>query len=327
MIKIGIIGAGPNAAGHARYHSESDRAKVVWVADPDSVRASSLAAECSARSLSDFACGLDEVDAVVVSSPNFLHRDHAVACASAGKHVFCEKPLGLSLKEAREIADAVAAADVRSQVGFSVRFTAEVQTMIRHAHSGELGSLVAIASRRLMHIADEGHGGWRSDHALSGGLLLEINIHEIEWMMAAGGKVDSVFARAWSHRASESRPPRDNDHVWVTLGFESGATGSHEGSWWSPNPQYYRSISGTEGGLSTDEWGGTLFSARLGKDRVVIPSGQPFNLRANFLDAIETGAGTVADAAWGLEVMTVAEAIFESAATGQVVTVEHGVAK
>ncbi len=319
MIRIGIIGAGPNAEGHARYYRESPRTHLVAIADPDAARADRLAGELNARSVRDYREFLDHVDAVVVSSPNFLHYEHAVACAEAGKHLFCEKPMGLGVDEARGIAQAVSVNHVASQVGFSVRFGGEVQTMLRMHREGELGDLISLTSRRLCYI-DPAKSGWRSDHRLSGGLLYEINIHELDWMMALGGRVTAVYARTWAQNPVDER---SNDHLWVTLSFAGRATGTHEGSWLSANPNFYRSCEGTKSGLCTDEWGVQLFHAPRGGNRVEIAKDPNFDLRGNFLDVIEGKAPAVADARWGLEVMRVAEAVIESARRGHPIDLTH----
>lgn len=317
MIRIGIIGAGKNAAGHVKYYQGTNRAKAVAVADIQLPAAEALAASCGARAVADYRQFLDEVDAVVISSPNFLHASQAIACAEAGKHVYCEKPMGLGLTEAQAIADAIAKAKVQSAVGFSVRFAGNIQTILRRVREGDLGQLVSVWSRRLMYIDPAKGAAWRRDHNLSGGLLLEINVHELDWMMAAGGDVRSVYART---AAETAQGPRANDHLWFTLNFAEGAVGTHEGSWRSPAVNFYRGCYGTAGALATDEWGGGLLHTPRGGTREPAPLDPDFDKHGNFLDAIEGRAPSVVDAAWGLKVMTVAEAIFESAAKGTVVT-------
>lgn len=265
--------------------------------------------------MGDYQSFLSDVDAVVVASPNFLHKEQAVTCARAGKHVYCEKPMGLSFQDASEIDAAVRTAGVRSQVGFSVRFDPTIQTMARLAREGRFGRLVSVASRRLMWMDPSKAAGWRKDPWLSGGLLMEINIHEIEWMMFVGGPVKSVYARV--HKLQEH--PRANDHLVVTLGFESGATGAHEGSWIASTPMFWRQVMGLEGGANTNEWGNQLYVAKPGQGRVETPTDAAFDVRGDFLRAIETGGSTTADTAYALRVMAVAEAILESGATGRVV--------
>jgi predicted dehydrogenase len=277
-----------------------------------------LAAEVEAQATGDFHEFLDDVDAVVVSSPNFLHHEHALQVARAGRHLFCEKPMGLNLQQARDIAAAVNDYNVQSAVGFSTRLSSPIQTMQRYAQSGELGDVFSLCSRRVFYMPQENLPGWRKDHNLSGGLLMEINIHEIDWMMMIGGEVESVYAKTW---AANPTGPRSNDHIWVTLNFAGGAHGQHEGSWLSPTAQFFRSIDGTQGGMSTDEWGNSLYLSRPGQNRETIEGDAEFDLRGNFLDAIEGTAAPVADVNYAVKVMAVSEAIFQSAASGQEVAV------
>jgi predicted dehydrogenase len=320
MTRIGIIGAGPNAAGHARYFAQSDQAELVAIADVALDRAQELAGELSAQAVADYNEFLDSVDAVVVSSPNFLHREQAIACARAGKHIYCEKPMGLNLEQAREIAAAVQEARVKSVVGFATRFGSDVQTMQRLNREGKFGDLISVCSRRLGFIDPANASTWRLDHNLSGGLLYEINIHEIDWMMSLGGEVQSVYARIWAaNRDSE----RSNDHIFVTLAFADGASGMHEGSWLSSNPQYFRSVEGTSAGASTDEWGTKLYFAQPGKGRNDMTMDEPFDLRGHFLSCIQNDATPVANVDWALRVMTVAEAILLSAAQNRVVAMQE----
>lgn len=316
MVKIGVIGAGGNGAGHARYYHECPRSEVVAIADPDGERASALAAQCEAEAVSDYRDFLDGVDAVVISSPNHLHRDHAVECARAGCHIYCEKPMGLDAEQADQMASAVAAAGVRSVVGFSVRFGDTVHTMQQMVQEGRTGDLISIWTRRLFFMDMTEHPGWRADHALSGGVLLEVDSHELDWMMAIAGEVESVYARTY---AEGQEGLLANDHVWVTMNFASGAVGTLEGSQISPVPRYQRGLLGTRGAMETEEWGRKLmFAQRGGRKAEEVALQQPFDLRGHLLDCIEQGVPCVSDAEWGRKVMNVADAIFRSAATGEV---------
>ena len=317
--RIGVIGAGPNASTHAEYFASSPRSQIVAIADPVLECAQELASRTGGRAVADFRDFLDEVDAVIVSSPTFLHHQHAMAVAQAGKHLYCEKPLGLNLREAREIDEAVTQAKIASVVGFTPRFSGSLQTLSRLAREGELGKIVSVGSRRLCFIKSGETTSWRNNHAQSGGLLLEINIHELDWILRSAhesgcGAVESVYARTWSAEKGEHR----NDFVWVTIGFKNGATGWHKGSWSAPNPSFFREIQGTLGAAATDDWGNEVYTVRPGEIRAPRVIDPDFDLRAHFLDCIE-GAAPVCDVAWGAYVMQICEAVFESSETGQVV--------
>jgi len=310
--RIALVGAGKHGAGHARYFAASQRAELVALVDPEAGPRVELAEALGVPGVERLESVLDEVDGVVIASPNRFHHDQAIQVAEAGKAVFCEKPLGLDLAEADRIADAVARAGVASTVGFAVRFDGVMQGMARRVSEGEIGELFALTSRRLFTMPVV-TSGWRANVAETGGVLYEINLHEVDWMMAMGGEVESVYAKTYARNHDSSRA---NDHIWITFNFANGAGGFHEGSWIASNAAFYRMVQGTEGGLATDEWGSQLMVSRPGSDRQTVKSDPDFDLRGHFLDCIEGIAAPVADVAWGRKVMAVCEAIMLSAQEG-----------
>jgi predicted dehydrogenase len=320
MIRIGIIGAGGNARGHATRFDATDGVDVVAIADPAVDVGRALADEVGARHVEDHTQFLGDVDAVVVSSPNFLHAEHAVACADAGKHVYCEKPMGLNFGEASAIHEAVEAAGVASAVGFSPRLSRESQTMRKLVDDGRIGDVISVWSRRLMYMPDEKLAGWRADASRSGGLLLEINVHELDWMMYLAGPVESVYAQT---RADQTTGLRANDHIWVTLNFTNHAVGQHEGSWRAATPNFYKGLHGSAGGATTNEWGNDVYYAPLAGSRETVDLAPQADLRARWLDAIRGADEPWCGTAWGLDVMRVAEAVFRSAETHAVVQVDQ----
>lgn len=321
VTKIGIIGAGKNASGHAKYYAASPQAEVVAVADPYPEAARKLADEVGARAFEDFTDMLDQVDAVVVSSPNQFHRDQAVICAEAGKHVYCEKPMGINYAEAQAIAAAVRSARVKCAIGFSVSSSPVIRTLQKEIDAGNYGKLIGILSRRLMNLGHAVQTGWRADHRTTGGLLYEINIHEIEWMMRLGGTVESVFARFVAEGQDD---PIANDHLAITLNFSSGAFGMHHGSQLTALPDMSKSVEGTHGSFATNQWSNELRFARRGsKEPEVLALEPQLDVRENFLNGIQEDTPLFNDFEWGLRVMAVGEAICRSAAGKRVVEINE----
>ncbi len=316
-LRIGILGAGAKAAEHAAWFHGCDATSVAAVFDPDAERAETLAEACEARVFTRFEPVLKEVDAVVIASPNRFHKEQAIACANAGLHVYCEKPVGLCGADAEEMADAVDAAGVMSAVGFTNRHHPTIQTLQRLVREGFLGDLVSIWSRRLFSMDPASLSGWRADQAESGGLLLEVNVHEIDWMMMLGGPVASVYAQSAS---TVTRGSGANDHLWVTLNFAGGAHGQHEGSWSSAMPSFFRGAHGTRGGAQTDEWGASLLASTLGGERAPVELDPALDLRREFVDAVRWNRSIACDMRWGAGVMAVADAIFASARSNRVVS-------
>lgn len=317
MIRIGIIGAGPNGTGNARNLAQhAERCRITAVADPNREAGESLAAVYNARAVNEPSDMLDMVDAVVISSPNALHTAHAVLCADAGKHVWIEKPMALTTADADRIVTAVERANVASFVGFSVRFEAVMQGMRQLYDEGVVGRLVTLWSRRLNCPAGQPRKSWRSAYATSGGLMSELLAHEIDWIVNIAGMPTSIYCRIAS---SGEDDPRANDHVWLTLGFGAGATGTIEGSTMVMIPDYYRGIAGTEGAIFTQHWGQYLVVQRDKDSSKQVELGPAFNKHAHFLDVVEGRCASVADARWGRAIVAISEKALDSAVSGSAV--------
>lgn len=319
MIRLGLIGAGPNGTGNVRNLLKHEgRCRLMAVADPNQEAAARVAAEYGGNAVADYREFLGTVDAVIVSSPNFLHAEQAVTCAEAGKHVWIEKPMALSTADADRIAAAVAGAGVVSMVGFSVRFDAVQQRMREVLDSGAIGQVFSIWSRRMTWSDPAKRQGWRSSFTQSGGLMSEIVAHEIDWIVDVMGAPSSVHCRVASqfHDA-----PGANDHVWMSLGFGADATGTIEASMMAQIADFYRGMVGDKGSLFTARWGQDLH-LQTAKDKTeVLEAKTAFDKHGHFLDAIEGRCESVADARCGRQVVAITEKALESAITGQVVAV------
>jgi predicted dehydrogenase len=318
MIRIGVIGTGGLGTRHAQQFAQLERCQVTMVADPNTEAAHKVAQELGARACSDFTQMLDEIDAAVIVSPNWLHAEQAIACAEAGKHVWIEKPMALSIEDADGIVAAVAAHKVKSFVGFSVRFDAVTWTMRRLFDEGAVGDLVSVWSRRMGYSKQRTPGHWRSSYASSGGLMSEILAHEIDWVVALAGLPTSVYCRIASRDKDD---PRANEHIWMTLAFGPDATGTLEGSSMSLVPDYYRGVTGSAGGLFTQDWGRQLVLSADGKSSEQVDPGESFDKHEHFLDVIEERCPSQADAAWGRTIVAIGQKALDSAVSGRIISV------
>jgi predicted dehydrogenase len=180
MIRVAIIGAG--RIGRIRVHHilAAGDAAVGAVCDTDLSLATQLAESCAATVFNDWTQVLSrpDIDAVIVATPTIAHAPIAVAAATAGKHVLCEKPLARSVAEAAGIVSAAQAAGIILKVGFNYRHLPHIRKAKELIDSGELGKLMFLRC----HF---GHGGrpgfereWHADPTRSGGgVLLEQGIH------------------------------------------------------------------------------------------------------------------------------------------------------
>ena len=320
MIRIGVIGAGPIGTGNAKnLAAHADRAKIVAVADIDPAAGRRLADAHDARLVEDYRQMLDDVDAVVISTPNDCHCEQTLTCAAAGKHLWIEKPMALSVADADRMVQAVEAAGVASMVGFSVRFGGVVRRMKEVFQGGRLGELVSVWSRRLCFFDPATTREWRLDYARSGGVMSELIVHEIDWIVDLAGEPRAVHCRKASRQHDD---PRDNDHLWITLDFGDEATGTIEGSQMSLIADYYRGVVGRDGSAATRSWGGELWLQTGPKDAAQIEPMEPFDKHAHWLDVIDGRCESVADVRHGRLITRVAEKAIDSAVSGRVVPLE-----
>ncbi len=142
--------------------------------------------------------GDDSLDAVWICTPTAGHRDACIAAARAGKHIFCEKPLAMSATEAEEMAGAIRASGVLSQVGLVLRFS-PVYTVIRAMASEKTaGALLAATMRDDQDFPTRGvhNSAWRNDPSLTaGGTLIEHSVHDFDLMTWMFGPVRRVYCR------------------------------------------------------------------------------------------------------------------------------------
>jgi myo-inositol 2-dehydrogenase/D-chiro-inositol 1-dehydrogenase/scyllo-inositol 2-dehydrogenase (NAD+) len=232
-VRIALIGAGRAGRVHANSLARHVAGAELAAAIDATVEAVRQAQEDfgieRAFASVDDALDWGRFDAVVITTPTFTHRDFAVAAASAGKHVFLEKPMALTLAECDAIIEAADAAGVVLQIGFMRRFDPEFRAAHERIQAGEIGRPMLIKS--LTH----GPGlppPWARDLKLSNGMLAEVNSHDwdtVRWLM------DSDPARVSVETANFKGPSRGvadadfYDTVLVNLRFESGALGSISG--------------------------------------------------------------------------------------------------
>ncbi|MEU3549695.1 Gfo/Idh/MocA family oxidoreductase [Streptomyces longwoodensis] len=214
------------------------------------------------------------VAAVSVTAPNFLHREIGVAMAEAGKHLWIEKPVGLSAEDARAVADAVRAAGVQGTVGFNYRNAPAVETARRMVAAGDIGTVTHVRIRLFSDYAAHPDGAltWRYERRRGGsGVLGDLASHGVDLARFLLGEIVSLTAdtavfvperaRPAGATAGHARatggapgPVENDDYVSCLLRFASGARGVLEASRVSVGEQnaYGFEVHGTTGALFWD---------------------------------------------------------------------------
>jgi predicted dehydrogenase len=214
------------------------------------------------------------VQAVSITAPNFLHREIGVAMAEAGKHIWIEKPVGLSTADASAVADAVGKAGVRGAVGFNYRNAPAVEAARDLIASGELGTVTHIRVRLFSDYAAHPDGAltWRYELERGGhGVLGDLASHGADLARHLLGDITSLAADTAIFLPQRARPtgataghalatggelgPVENeDYVNCLLRFASGARGVLEACRVSVGEQnnYGFEVHGTKGAVFWD---------------------------------------------------------------------------
>jgi predicted dehydrogenase len=240
-LRIAIIGAGAVSDYHHVPGIRLDpRATLAGVCDADESLLTKRRSEWHTDvTTTDYEalCARDDVDAVIIATPNFTHLPISLAAARHGKHVMCEKPLGLNAAEVRQIYHAARDAGVVHMTAFTYRFAPNMRYLKHLAASGELGELRHFRSQRFLDWP-ETSWGWRQYQSKAGaGDLFDMTIHRLDFaadLMGPIARICGAVARfAPRDRTPDGKPcpPSDVDDWSSLIGeFASGATGVWEGT-------------------------------------------------------------------------------------------------
>lgn len=215
-------------------------------------------------------------DALVVASPNALHRGHVLAGLEAGCHVLCEKPLGVSGAEVREMAEAAALADRVLMGGMNLRFVPHFRAAGDVIAKGALGTVRHVQAAWVRRRGIPGPGKWHTDRSLAGGgALLDAGIHvlDVAWSFLGRprplrvsatmsglfrGRLDAYEARkVWNGPVRRDGVMDVEDGCVALVRFEGGATLDLDVAWAVDGPESpFRVVArGDRAGLSWEKTG------------------------------------------------------------------------
>lgn len=252
-IGVALVGCGFIGAVHARSWSKVKGARLVATVNAIEGKAKRVAEDYGASHyFTDYTKVLDmkEVDIVDVCTPTYTHREIAVAAVKSGKHVLCEKPIATRLRDADEMVQAARKAGVKFMVAHVLRFWPEYVEAKRIVDSGALGEPRIARACRLSPFPE--WAPWHKDRRLSGGVFVDMSIHDVDFLRWAMGEVEEVFAGGGTLRTRDST---SHDYAHAILKFGNGAIAYVEGSWVQPLGfpfTTYLEIVGTEGMLTVD---------------------------------------------------------------------------
>ncbi|NLO82542.1 MAG: Gfo/Idh/MocA family oxidoreductase [Clostridiales bacterium] len=339
-VKVAIIGAGNIAqSAHIPSYKKLNDVEILGVCDINLDRARDVANRYDIKYVSDKyqeILDIEEIDAVSICTTNDAHAEIAIAAAKAGKHILCEKPMAMNVKEAEDMTKAARDNNIIFMMGFVNRFRADSKLIKELAEAGKFGEIyyakTGILRRRGTPL------GWFTNLAKSGGgPVIDIGVHVIDltWYFMGKPKPISVSAATYSKIGDYKTKgvsrwvalDADNivfeteDSASAFIRFENGATMTVDVSWAINGKEtgVYSYIYGTKAGASLeplmiyDEQENYLFDSAP-----VINSENSFvNEISHFIECIQEGKETIAPAEDGLEVQKILNGIYDSAKLGK----------
>jgi len=269
-------------------------------------------------------CGSSEeliawADVVDICLPTDLHLEYSLKAIAAGKAVFLEKPIGRSIDEGMQIIDAAAKANVPLMIGQVVRFFPDFAMGNRLVKEGAVGTPAAARMRRGGP-APKGNQDWFMDHSRSGGVLLDLAIHDFDWLRWTLGEVKHLYSR--SVGALIGHGP---DYALTTLTFDSGAVAHVESTWMDPSGfRTSYEVAGSEGLIEFDSMKNpAVRTAKPGQttlEHPLSPFDDPYYQEIScFLQCVRNGSEVPVSGYDGLMALSLSLAALESARTGNVV--------
>lgn len=326
---LGVIGCGGMGASLAKGARALDCARVVCVSDVEAEKGRALAGDLGCDFEADYRkmLGREDVQAVMIATPPFLHEEPTVAAAEAGVHVFSEKPMAPSLAGCDAMIQAASAHGIRLGVGLVCRFHPVHRKVRDVAQGGELGAPTCMTVHRLGGGFGSGGAHWRHSLAKSGGGLMEVNAHEIDFMRFVMGEAETVYAAGGQYIRTATDYP---DVALVSIRFKNGAVGVLHSSFASAIGGYggrldctegsavFPTFWGKEGGLRCKRYDGeetAISAASLSGDESPVSQ----EIRA-FSEAVLRGEDPPVTGADGRAATEIALAAYRSIETGQPVT-------
>jgi myo-inositol 2-dehydrogenase / D-chiro-inositol 1-dehydrogenase len=225
-VGICVIGAGRAGMIHARNFANVVKgSRIVAVVDAVEKVAKDAAKELNVEKYyTDYKMILDDdsIDAVVIVSPTDLHKQIVIDCAKAKKHIFCEKPMAMNVKECEEMVKVCKANNVKFQIGFMRRHDESFVDAKEKIDSGIIGDIVSIKSCTR---GPSKPRPWMYDLKKSNGILAEVNSHDIDcirWLI--GSEIKTIYAIAGNYRNKEvsEQYPDYYDSVMMSGMFQNG---------------------------------------------------------------------------------------------------------
>jgi predicted dehydrogenase len=243
-MRIGIIGTGTMGQVHAAAW-QSVGAELAGCFSSNPAQAEEFAKRYKTHAFASYPELLNNADIVDVCTPTALHKPMVLAAAEAGKHVICEKPIALAIEDAQAMINACRG--VRFFVGMVLRFFPQYRLAKESVVAGRIGKPAVLRLKRVSYVPQKPPDDWYFNEATSGGMVIDLMIHDFDYVRWLAGEVERVYAL----KSSATEGP--GQYVQVILRMRSGAIALIEGGWANP-PGVFRTALDLSGSDGLIEW-------------------------------------------------------------------------
>lgn len=251
IVRYGIVGVGYFGAEMGRCLAARDDAAVTVVHDPENAEV--VASELGARVALSVAelCSADDVDVVLIASPNWAHLEPVLLAARAGKHVFCEKPISLSYEDCAAMLEATRLAGVLFMAGHVTNFMAGVRRTKELIGQGVIGDVLFCRATRTGWEDPRPSVSWKKTRELSGGHLYH-HIHELDLVQSIMGPARMVTMVGGNVAHKGAGFGDEDDMLIITLEFDGDRFAAMEYGSAFRWPEHHVLIQGSKGAIRID---------------------------------------------------------------------------
>ena len=320
-MKIGIVGLGGMGSVHGSKYVQMPGLELLCF-DPDPERAATYSQRFGARPVDSYDSLLSQCDLVDLCVPNDLHYEVSMKAIAAGIGVLLEKPMTMTVGDCVSLAESAEKAGAPLMVAHVVRYFAEYKRAHQSVMDGAVGT-PASARLRRGGLAPSGAGGWFRDVARSGGVLLDLAIHDFDWLRWTFGEVKSVFSK--SVALSSGRTDLTGDYAVSVLTFDSGVVAHVESTWMDPSGfRTTLEVSGSGGTIEHDSretWTLKVHTAggSTQEGPLAVSDDPYFQEISEFLTSVREKTPPPVPVRDAIMAVSIANAAIESAKTGRAV--------
>lgn len=251
LVTIGLVGAGRIARVHAAAYQRIARGRITTVTDPIAAASASLARDYGYDVAESFEAMLADptIDGVLLATPNALHAEQTIAALEAGKHVFCQKPISLTMEDADRVVAAAKKSDRIVQFGFMLRFTPPLPQLQARVSSGEIGDVIGAQAQIF---GWEPSNDWFYDPKHGGGVILDTMVHFADLVLWLFGPADRVYTEGGAYKLEGAKRFGSADNATVMVHHTSGAVSSLFVSWTAGRGNFTLDVHGNDGSATVD---------------------------------------------------------------------------